>query len=313
MIVSAAALEDSLAALRAEVTDPRAGLHGPGSAAWRHERDAVIFLGGGRAALLQLAHPWVAYAVHQHSRTRDDVIGRFRRTFDNVFAMAFGTLDDAVASARRVHRIHAGITGTVDEDAGAFPRGTPYHANDAASLTWVWATLVDSVVAVYEAIGEPLTAGERDAYYRGARRFARLFGLTPAMLPSTWDAFAAYVDDTAASPVITVTAPARAMAGFLFGGPLGGAARAVTAALLPAPVRAQYALPDGVAVRAAAAATIAAVRAVRKVTPAAAWDLPAYRDARRRLRGLPPSRIGKWMEARLFALAGRTAGRPGAG
>lgn len=307
MIVSRDALEHSLAALVAEVADPHAGLHGPGSPAWAIERDAAIFLGGGRAALLQLAHPFVAYGVHEHSRTRADVVGRFQRTFDNVFAMAFGTLDDALRSARRVHAIHTRIVGTIGEDAGAFPRGTPYHANDAASLTWVWATLVDSVDAVYTALGAPLAPPLREQYYRGAQRFARLFGLEPARLPPDWTAFARYVAATVASPVLTVTAPARELAGFLFGGRLGGAARLLTTALLPAPVRAQYGLRFGARERVAYAATLAAVRAARAVTPRAAWDLPAYRNADHRVRGLPPSRYARWMETRLFALAGRTA------
>ncbi|MBK9030514.1 MAG: DUF2236 domain-containing protein [Myxococcales bacterium] len=310
MIVARAELEAGLAALTAEVRDPRAGLHGPGSPAWAIERDVAIFLGGGRAALLQLAHPFVAYGVHEHSRTRDDVVGRFRRTFDNVFAMAFGTLDDALFSARRVHAIHTRITGVIGEDAGAFPRGTPYHANDDAALTWVWATLVDSVVAVYAALGEPLAPAVRADYYRGAQRFARLFGIPAASLPPTWDAFAAYVAATVASPTLTVTAPARQMAGFLFGGWLGGGARLVTAALLPPPVRAQYALRFGRRERVAYAATIAGLRAARAVTPRAAWDLPAYRDAVHRVRGLPPSRYARFVETRLFALAGRTAQRP---
>lgn len=307
MIVTTAALEASLAALTTEVADPAAGLHGPGSPAWRFERDLVIFLGGGRAALLQLAHPYVAYAVHEHSRTRADVLGRFQRTFANVFAMAFGTLDDALASARRVHRIHTRITGAIGEDAGAFPRGTRYAANELAGLIWVWSTLVDSVVAVYAAVGEPLTAAERDAYYRGAVRFARLFGIAPADVPASWDGFAASIAATVASPVITVTAPARELAGFLFGGTLGHVARAVSAALLPPKVRTQFALPDGRRARALAATTLAGVRAVRAVTPRSAWDVPAYRDAERRLRGLPPSAWSRWVEARLLALAGRTA------
>lgn len=307
MIVTTRAHEASLAALAAEVRDPAAGLHGPGSPAWRIERDLVIFLGGGRAALLQLAHPYVAYGVHDHSRTRDDVVGRFRRTFDNVFAMAFGTLDEALTSARRVHRIHTHITGTIGEDAGAFPRGAPYQANELAGLIWVWATLVDSVVAVYAAIGEPLDDAERDAYYRGAVRFARLFGIGPGDVPATWAGFAAYMAATIASPAITVTTPARQMAGFLFGGRVGVVARAVSAALLPPSVRAQFGLPFGRRERALATATLAAVRAARAVTPRAAWDVPAYRDAERRLRGLPPSAWSRWVEARLLALAGRTA------
>jgi uncharacterized protein (DUF2236 family) len=307
VIVSRAQLEASLAALSAEVAEPRAGLHGPGSPSWQLERDAAIFLGGGRAALLQLAHPFVAYGVHEHSRTRDDVVGRFRRTFTHVFAMAFGPLDDAVTSARRVHALHGRVVGVLGEDAGRFPRGTPYAGNDLDALTWVWATLVDSVATVYAALGQPLAPALADAYYQGSTRFARLFGIPRAHLPADWPGFRAFVDATVGSSTLTVTAPARELAGFLFGGALGGTARLVTTALLPPPVRAQYALPWGRRERAAAAAVLAGVRVARAITPRAAWDLPAYQDATRRLRGLPPSRWSRLVDAGLQALAGRTA------
>lgn len=308
MRVDRAQLEAALASVAAGVADPAAGIHGPGSAAWQVERDGIVFFGGGRAALLQLAHPAVAYAVHEHSKTRDDVIGRFKRTFDNVFAMSFGTLDEALVAARRVHNIHTRIHGTIGPDGGALA-GAPYHANDVDGLRWVWATLVDTVVEVHARIGEPLAPARREAYYRGSWRFAKLFGLTEADLPPTWAAFATYVEGMVRSPALTVTGPARSMAGFLFGGTLGAPTRLVTAALLPEPVRAQFGLRYRARERAAFAATVAGVRAARAATPAAAWDLPAYRDARRRLAGLPPSPWTRWLEARFFALAGRSAGK----
>src|ERR1043166_278890 len=103
----------ALAELARSVASPREGVLGPRSVAWQLGGDLAVFLGGGRAALLQLAHPMVAYAVDQHSKTRTDVLGRFQRTFRNVFAMVFGDLEDAFTAARRVHAIHARIHGTM--------------------------------------------------------------------------------------------------------------------------------------------------------------------------------------------------------
>src|SRR5882724_2425072 len=99
--------EAALTALAREVGDPREGILGPRSIAWQLGGDLAVFLGGGRAALLQIAHPAVAYAVDHHSRTKTDVVGRFQRTFRHVFAMAFGELGDALVAARRVHVIHS--------------------------------------------------------------------------------------------------------------------------------------------------------------------------------------------------------------
>ena len=56
-------LHQLLDRLRAETEDPRAGVFGPASMLWRVNRESIAFLGGGRAALLQLAHPFVAHAV----------------------------------------------------------------------------------------------------------------------------------------------------------------------------------------------------------------------------------------------------------
>src|ERR1044071_7954488 len=126
MVVTRADLEASLAALRGQISDPRGGIFGPRSIAWQIGGDLAVFLGGGRAALLQLAHPHIAYAIAQHSHTRADVAGRFQRTFRHVFAMVFGELDEALRAARHVHAIHARISGALPEAIGAWPAGSAY-------------------------------------------------------------------------------------------------------------------------------------------------------------------------------------------
>ena len=72
---------------------PADGVFGPGSTIWQVDREALVFLGAGRALLLQLAHPWVATAIAQHSKALSDPIGRFHRTFEIVFTLVFGSLD----------------------------------------------------------------------------------------------------------------------------------------------------------------------------------------------------------------------------
>ena len=86
--------------VRTEAAGSVEGVFGPASMTWRIDREAVIFLGAGRALLLQLAHPWVAAAIAEHSRTFADPIGRFHRTFEVVFTMVFGSLDQALAAAQ---------------------------------------------------------------------------------------------------------------------------------------------------------------------------------------------------------------------
>ena len=170
--------------------DGPAGIFGPDSVIWRIDREAAVFLGAGRALLLQLAHPWVAAAIAQHSRSLADPIGRFHRTFSTVFTMVFGATGQALAAARRLHRRHTAINGTLGEDVGAFAVGSPYCANDIAALRWVHATLTDTALLAYELVNPPLPAGDRERYYADCRLFAALFGIPQSALPQSWADFA---------------------------------------------------------------------------------------------------------------------------
>ena len=49
------------------------GLYGPESKVWEVSRESGSFFGGGRAVFLQLAHPFVAAGVQQHSKVADDI------------------------------------------------------------------------------------------------------------------------------------------------------------------------------------------------------------------------------------------------
>ncbi len=140
--------------------DPGAGIFGPQSMSWKINRESALFLGAGRAALLQLAHPWVATALDQHSNVMSRPIARFHSTFRIVFAMIFGTLDQATAAARHLHSVHTHIAGEMPEDIAAYRRGSRYEANEIAALRWVFATLIESAVLAYECALGPLT-GER--------------------------------------------------------------------------------------------------------------------------------------------------------
>jgi uncharacterized protein (DUF2236 family) len=309
-VVTRDQLEASLAVLRRTISDEREGILGPRSVAWQLGGDLGLFIGGGRAGLLQLAHPMVAHAIDHHSRTRDDVVGRFQRTFRNVFAMLYGDVQDAFAAARRVHAIHARITGVMDA-IGSWPAGTPYHANDAAALRWVHATLVDTTLVVRELLDGPLPRDLGDRYVVEMNRFAALFGIPRELLPTDRAAHAAYMMDMLGSQQLAVAPCAREMARFLVGRdggaqpPLGRITEAITHALLPPHLAAQFGLrPAPLRVRAGLGAFATVYRRLPRVVIA----IPAASEARRRLAGQGPSRISAWTERRLFGLAHRATG-----
>ena len=316
MIVTRGDLERHIRELGAEIADPRSGIYGPESTSWTVDKEAILFLAGGRAVLLQLAHPFVAEAVDQHSATRHDPFGRFRRTFDNVFAMVFGDLDTAARCARRVHAIHTRIVGEISEDVGAFPKGTRYEANDEDALLWVHATLLDSAVRIFERVVRPLEQREKERYYQESKRFARLFGISDRVLPPTWPAFVSYVDRMLASDVLRVGRPAKEIAGFLFQSPhpafdpLFRWLEVMTAGLMPERLRREFDLPFGRSARAVFSGSLRALEVGYPLLPRRVRYVPAYIQARRRLAGIDtPDRVGALLERVItFPLALRSRG-----
>ena len=217
-IVDRAELERELAIVCDAAVESCAGVFGPSSMMWQIDREAAIFLGAGRALLLQLAHPWVAAAIAQHSRTLADPIGRFHRTFNTMFTIVFGTTEQALAAARRLHHRHACISGTLPEATGAFAAGSRYEANDVAALRWVHATLIDTALVAYEMVCQTLSSEERERYWSEARLFAAFFGIPQDVLPWSWRDFADANEQMSRSDVLTVSEEARAIAGaILFG------------------------------------------------------------------------------------------------
>ena len=298
--VTAADLEARLADLAANAIDPVAGLFGPDSALWSINRHACTFLGGGRAALLQIAHPQVAQAISHHSRTRDDPYGRFQRTFRQVFPMVWGSLDQALAAARAVHRVHQRIHGRFDEDVGRHRSGDPYDANDRGALLWVHSTLWESSIAMHETLLGPLAAETKERYYQETARFAGLFGLDRDELPADWTAFVAYNRRMWESDQLAVGAVGREIAGYLFASsdpvlePAAGWLRTLTAGLLPDPVRERFGLAFGAAERRAYERSVRLLRTWLPRLPARLRYVPPYFEALRRIEGTrAPDWIGR--------------------
>ena len=107
------------------------GIFGMDSVTWKMDREAFLFLAAGRASLLQvsrrcagansslfrrvhtssdsalipqLAHPFVASAIKNHSQIGYGVQERFYLTFRYVFRMVFGDRETAISAARTVCR-----------------------------------------------------------------------------------------------------------------------------------------------------------------------------------------------------------------
>jgi len=289
-VVSADSLERELGRVRAAAAGSVPGIFGPRSVTWQVNREAAIFLGAGRALLLQLAHPWVAAAIEQHSRTFADPIGRFHRTFNVMFAMVFGSREQGLGAARNLHRRHAEIKGRLPSAAGPFPAGSCYCANAVPALCWVHATLIETALLAYGLVLPPLPPEQRDRYYSEGRLFAALFGIPDECLPRDWTAFGAYTAAMVQSDTLFVTDRARIMARRLIAGtdtwlPIPASYGALTAALLPLQMREAFGLPYGAAEQRAASRLLARLRRVYAFLPSRLRYVGPYQEAVQRLAG----------------------------
>jgi uncharacterized protein (DUF2236 family) len=291
-LVSESDLDSALDVVRAGAAGPVEGIFGPASMTWRIDREAVIFLGAGRALLLQLAHPWVAAAIAEHSRTLADPIGRFHRTFELMFTMVFGSRDGALAAARRLHRRHTMISGVLREAVGPFAKGSSYSANDIAALRWVHTTLVESAAIAHDLILSPLSLEERERYWTESRLFGALFGLKPADLPADWASFVDYNAAMAQSDTLSVSTAALEVAQHILTG-----ARwwlrpprwylALSAQMLPERLRTGFGFDFGERDDKAAERALKWIRRVYPHLPARLRYVGPYHEAEARLRGKP--------------------------
>jgi uncharacterized protein (DUF2236 family) len=291
--VSRAASEGLLAAVAARTADPVKGVFGPESVSWKINRESAVFLGAGRAALLQLAHPWVAAALEEHSNLLHDPIARFHNTFRIVYAMIFGTLGQALAAARHLYTLHTRIEGEMREDAAGYSRGSRYRANETAALRWVYATLVESAVIAYEAALEPIAAEEREAYYVESKLLAALCGLDDSALPKNWGEFCEYNRGMAESDALGVSETARGIAH----GILSGAGswlrpprwyRVLTATWLPERLRKEFGLSAEAQDWRIAEPALERVRWAYRRLPDSVRFVGPWHEARARLRGRRP-------------------------
>ncbi|MDA9475524.1 hypothetical protein XI03_13670 [Bradyrhizobium sp. CCBAU 65884] len=285
-------LEATLDLVRANAAGPVAGVFGPDTLTWRIDREAVIFLGAGRALLLQLAHPWVAAAIAEHSKTLADPIGRFHRTFDIVFAMVFGSLDRALLSSRQLHRRHSMIVGEMPETVGPFAAGSRYCANDIPSLRWVHATLVETALMAHELVLPPFSVEERERYWSESRTFGALFGLTADDLPADWSGFTSYTAAMVQTDTLTVSPAAREIAAQIFSGARPWLRpprwyRSLTASLLPERLRAGFGFELGERELRSADNALRWIRRIYPTLPDRLRYVGPYQEAQARLRGEP--------------------------
>ena len=171
------------------------GLFGPESVTWPVLGDVSAFVGGIRALLIQAAHPEVAAGVSQHSRYRDDPLGRLSRTSAYVTAVSFGAQPEVDAAIAVVARRHQSVSGTSE-------RGVDYDAAMPRLAAWVHNSLTDSFLVSYQMFGaESLTQREADRFVAEQSIVGRRLGASP--LPQTSNELSSWLTENSTSELST--------------------------------------------------------------------------------------------------------------
>ncbi|RCV54106.1 oxygenase MpaB family protein [Marinitenerispora sediminis] len=248
------------------------GLFHDSGAIRRIAREGAVLGGAGYAVLMQVAHPAVARGVHRHSDFARRPLGRLRGTLGYVYAVIFGTREEAGRVSRRVRAAHRHVVGD------------GYDAGDPELQLWVAATLYHAAVTVYQRAVGPLEPADLDEAYRQYAVLGTSLGLPQELWPATRADFAAYWEAEVAA--LRVGDEARGIAEQLFRPrqvalrPATALQRFLTAGLLPPKVRAQYGLAWGPVRELALRALFAALRLAWPLLPAALREFPMRRSLR---------------------------------
>jgi uncharacterized protein (DUF2236 family) len=211
------------------------GLIHDGAVIRRVWNEPLTVYGGGRALLMQLAHPGVAAGVADHSRFRADPTARLRHTLEIAGMLVFGARAEAEAAVAGMRAVHRTV------------KGPGYAADDPELQLWVHATLVDTALLLYERFLHPLTPAEAESYYQESTVVAEALGIPRSRQPVDLAEFRAYMGDMV--DTLRVGVDARELARAVLHPPLGWVAepwlvlfRQLTVGLLPARLRREYGL-----------------------------------------------------------------------
>lgn len=259
------------------------GYFTPQDAIWKVGSESILMAGGGRALLAQAAHPLVAAGIVGHSRFREEPWMRLGRTMGGLYTIVFGTREEADEVGRRVRGVHRRVRGTTA--AGR------YSALDPELMLWVHATLVETAITMFRTFVGPLERAEEAAFHEDMKVVARVFGVSPRVLPDTLDDFWSYWHGMLEGPELCVGPDASAVAETVLDPPLRGPlrtlapfARLVTTASLAPELRELYGITVDARATARLARTAAAVR--RGVLPLVPSRLRLLATKTRR-RGVP--------------------------
>jgi uncharacterized protein (DUF2236 family) len=187
--------------------DPDSHYFPPGRSIARmvHGDRSVGLLYGQRALLIGALEPLTYTGTMMSTSAADFPFRRLARTAKIQETVLLGTREEADKALAAVHRLHERVKGTLPEQAGVHPAGTPYSAFDPELMLWTLAVIADSGRAMYETMVRPLSADEREGLWQDYVRFGELFGLPRSEVPASYREFSSWWKERLSSPELQAT------------------------------------------------------------------------------------------------------------
>ncbi len=275
------------------------GYFGPDSLFWQVNQEMFSLFGGARALLMQAAHPLVSAGARQTSFYARDPWKRLIRTVQLQLIIAFGSREEADATADRVNKLHETING-IDPVTGL-----RYDGLDLDLLLWVHATLEESTLMIYEKTVRPLSPAERQQYHEENLISAELILLPRHHVPPTYPELREYIDGVVKGTDLLLTDVALDVFDLMRGGPVPWTIKPVwlfiafaARGTLPPELQDLYNVTWDGRRQKILDANLAGLRRIRPILPDRARTVRPAAWARRRLAGEHIDLIGMAREAR---------------
>ncbi len=272
-----------------------------------HDEHIVGLMYGQRALCIGALAPLNYVGTSEHSYARLTPFRRLAHTGHAFETIYFGSREEADKVLASVRRLHERVKGTLPEDAGVTPAGTPYSALDPELMLWTVAVIADSAQCFYEMFVRRLSDKEREALWQDYLRFGELFGMPRNAAPPTYSKFREYWHCKLSSEEMFLTEEARYIGyATAFEIPLPRVHQPgkrihdlIMLGSLPRRVREIYGLSFTQAQRVAFDAAVRAVRSARRMTPRAlatgrntkSFELVAREERRRVKDGKPTPQV----------------------
>jgi len=151
----------------------------PEDAPWIVHCDMATLVGGVRALLMQALHPGSLAGVRNHSRYKNDPLGRLAGTIQWLTVTTFASRESILREAGRVRGMHGKVKGTYRDAQG---NTRTYDAADPELLLWVHIAFMDSFLRCHQTYSATPIPGGADAYVRLWARSVEPLGVHNAPL-----------------------------------------------------------------------------------------------------------------------------------